>query len=495
MYRLVDLLDILSNFKDDNINEEIFYSCIDKLLNIVLLPKWRNDSDLLMKVSLFCSRFISLPIRANDLIAYQIYKLSPEKDKCNQVNHYLSLVHKIYKKKLNKKHIECYCKYAADNGFLNAKLLCFYMMMDDNNIKTNKEDAIEYFKKAINFDANNSAHQTALKMIDVNNINIVHCEDAIKYIKNYGNDSYAETIKLLKSNEVKYIYNSEHKPDIKFIQLKKDADLGDPISMYQYYKYLKAKIEKMREEIEEMREEIEKMREKVEEEKDEKTKEGKKEEIKRKEEVILDKERNIIKYEEYLNYINEIQYNYLKKAAENQNKDAQKYYIYELINNESISKPSDLEKWLIMGDKYNIKNAKKEYMRFLINSDSSSSYGNKIKEQYFTKEANKGNISAMSYCHHSDMKKNDIYNKNSYEYFEEDAKQYEQIFLDYKNDNSKIFVDKNFRHFDNWKRIDEIYQAPLFQGDLINPGFVNQGDIGDCYFIAALSRIAKQYSY
>ena len=82
-----------------------------------------------------------------------------------------------------------------------------------------------------------------------------------------------------------------------------------------------------------------------------------------------------------------------------------------------------MEKWLIMGDKYNIKNAKKEYMRFLINSDSSSSYGNKIKEQYFTKEANKGNISAMSYCHHSDMKKNDIYNKNSYEYFEEDAKQ------------------------------------------------------------------------
>ena len=98
----------------------------------------------------------------------------------------------------------------------------------------------------------------------------------------------------------------------------------------------------------------------------------------------MDKERNIIKYEEYLNYINEIQYNYLKKAAENQNKDAQKYYIYELINNESISKPSDLEKWLIMGDKYNIKNAKKEYMRFLINSDSSSSYGNKIKEQYFS---------------------------------------------------------------------------------------------------------------
>lgn len=56
-------------------------------------------------------------------------------------------------------------------------------------------------------------------------------------------------------------------------------------------------------------------------------------------------------------------------------------------------------------------------------------------------------------------------------------------------------MDKNFSAFKNWKRIDELYPAPLFQKDLIDPSFVNQGKIGNCFLISALSRIAKQYYF
>ena len=92
-----------------------------------------------------------------------------------------------------------------------------------------------------------------------------------------------------------------------------------------------------------------------------------------------------------------------------------------------------------------------------------------------------------------------------YEDFEKEASQFKNILLEYKR-SGKRFVDKNFHptlkikereiYIDDsegsWKRVDDICDAPLFQEDLIDPSFVQQGELGDCYFLAALSRIAKQ---
>ena len=82
---------------------------------------------------------------------------------------------------------------------------------------------------------------------------------------------------------------------------------------------------------------------------------------------------------------------------------------------------------------------------------------------------------------------------NNYERFEK----YHQFLVDYKNKillTTKIkFVEDTFPPLENWKRIDEFYQAPLFQKDLIDPSFIIQGRIGDCYLISSLGRIAKQH--
>lgn len=77
---------------------------------------------------------------------------------------------------------------------------------------------------------------------------------------------------------------------------------------------------------------------------------------------------------------------------------------------------------------------------------------------------------------------------NNYERFEK----YRQFLVDYKNKGKK-FVEDTFPPLENWKRIDEFYQAPLFQKDLIDPSFIIQGRIGDCYLISSLGRIAKQH--
>lgn len=102
--------------------------------------------------------------------------------------------------------------------------------------------------------------------------------------------------------------------------------------------------------------------------------------------------------------------------------------------------------------------------------------------------------------------------KNDYDFFSDESKKYKKILLDYKN-KSKVFEDANFlpkncksdilnilkeskMNMTNksieWKRIDDVYHTPLFNVSKIKPKFVNQGHIGDCYFITALSRIAKK---
>ena len=43
-----------------------------------------------------------------------------------------------------------------------------------------------------------------------------------------------------------------------------------------------------------------------------------------------------------------------------------------------------------------------------------------------------------------------------------------------------------------WKQIDQIYPTPLFNKELIHREYIQQGKLGDCYFITALMRIAKQ---
>lgn len=92
-----------------------------------------------------------------------------------------------------------------------------------------------------------------------------------------------------------------------------------------------------------------------------------------------------------------------------------------------------------------------------------------------------------------------------FEDFESEAKQYKKILIEYRK-TQKPFVDPSFHptynvkersididdSIDSWKRVDEICDVPLFSKSLIDPDFIRQGELGDCYFLSALSRIAKQ---
>lgn len=80
----------------------------------------------------------------------------------------------------------------------------------------------------------------------------------------------------------------------------------------------------------------------------------------------------------------------------------------------------------------------------------------------------------------------------TFEQFEQEAKQYKIILENYKK-NGVVFKDPNFPETkDSWKRLPEVYKAPLFQEDLIHPDYIIQGGLGDCYLIVALQRIASQ---
>lgn len=93
-----------------------------------------------------------------------------------------------------------------------------------------------------------------------------------------------------------------------------------------------------------------------------------------------------------------------------------------------------------------------------------------------------------------------------FEDFQKEAAQYRKILQEYKR-TKKPFIDPNFHptlqikerkvsvddSIESWKRIDDICESPLFQKELIDSDYVQQGELGDCYFLSALSRIAKQY--
>lgn len=93
----------------------------------------------------------------------------------------------------------------------------------------------------------------------------------------------------------------------------------------------------------------------------------------------------------------------------------------------------------------------------------------------------------------------------TFEHFYEEASHFSEILLKYKLDGTK-YIDPNFHpslkilekkvsiseSFDDYKRLDELYKAKLFQRELINQNNIQQGNLGDCYFVSALSCIAKQ---
>ena len=94
---------------------------------------------------------------------------------------------------------------------------------------------------------------------------------------------------------------------------------------------------------------------------------------------------------------------------------------------------------------------------------------------------------------------------NNYNFFKNEFQKYKDALLNYKN-HSIVFTDENFHPLNKinertvnlndssitWKQIDQIYPTPLFNKELIHREYIQQGKLGDCYFITALMRIAKQ---
>ena len=92
-----------------------------------------------------------------------------------------------------------------------------------------------------------------------------------------------------------------------------------------------------------------------------------------------------------------------------------------------------------------------------------------------------------------------------FEDFEREAKQYPKILERYKKKKT-VFRDPNFHPNTNikepkvefnekehvWERIDKYFTVPLFKKEAISEDGIQQGELGTCYFIAALCRIAKQ---
>ena len=87
---------------------------------------------------------------------------------------------------------------------------------------------------------------------------------------------------------------------------------------------------------------------------------------------------------------------------------------------------------------------------------------------------------------------------NNYNFFQNEFQKYKNALLSYKT-NSQVFIDETFHPTNKiketvkdlydtsiiWKRVDEIYPAPLFKKEFIHHEYIQQGEIGDCYFITA----------
>lgn len=92
-----------------------------------------------------------------------------------------------------------------------------------------------------------------------------------------------------------------------------------------------------------------------------------------------------------------------------------------------------------------------------------------------------------------------------FEDFNKEAQQYDKILKRYK-EKGEVFTDPFFHPNCNikepkvtfneketiWERIDKYYSAPLFKREAISENAIQQGELGTCYFIASLSRIARQ---
>ena len=176
--------------------------------------------------------------------------------------------------------------------------------------------------------------------------------------------------------------------------------------------------------------------------------------------------------------------NYLKKAALNGHKESIKEYLQLILENKVHLEKEELKKWLEEGIKLGMHTAMFKYGLTIKDEDERRGLF------YLREAARKGNVDAISLLHYINLEKKSI-KERSYEYFKKDADKYKQILLNYRSNNYYQFVDDKYPPESNWKRIDEVYKAPLFQKNLIDPGFIRQGYVGDCYFISALCSIAN----
>ena len=477
MYRLADILCIFVEYNIMRINDA--YNVLSK----VLTPKWRNDKLLLKKIidiircsdSTFISmiHFSSFDILNNGIIY--------ERD--------LSIILNICETESKKQQVYNYYKHYSDLGDDNAMTIYGYLIWKRKECSNENPEFIRYLKKAA--DLGNPAANALMGLLLQKGDGIeADLQKSKEYIINYvqkGSDIafnlYALDLILdhrIESNAKKGIY-----------YYKKAIDECNSNSLFNYGNLLLNDTEHIYFDIENNAEEGGKYIKKA-----------------------ADRG-NVTAMKCYSKYImfgtlpknKLISSIYLVKAAIKGDEESTKKIILENPNMQSAEYRN---KWLEKAYKININKKTKDMdINFLNSIDDESSedctigifdmiFGKREhdekkldeKERELIELADKGDFNAMSSIHDKIYKAKKI-KHDSYEYFEQEASKYEQILLDYKKDANKKFVDDNFRPFKHWKRIEELVDAPLFQKDLIDTSFIEQGKIGNCCLISALSRFAS----